>query len=134
MNIVGLHHVSLTTRDLPRAVDFYKSVFGLKQIVRPAFSTAGAWLVLGADRLHLIVNAEGTFRRRQRIDTGDAHFAVNVTDFDATLAELQARGFDETLPDGDPHRIVVLRESLAGFKQAYVLDPDSNIIEINAAS
>ncbi len=134
MNIVGIHHVSLTTRDLARAVDFYRGVFGLRQIPRPAFSTAGAWLVLGADRLHLIVNAEGTFRRKPHIDTGDVHFAVNVTDFDATLAALQAHGFDEALPDGDPHRIVVLRDSLAGFKQAYLLDPDSNIIEINAAS
>ena len=134
MNIVGLHHVSLTTRDLPPALEFYKSVFGLRQIPRPAFSTAGAWLVLGADRLHLIVNADGTFRRQPQIDTGDVHFALNVTDFDATLAELQAHGFDEALPDGDPRRIVVLRDSLAGFKQAYVLDPDSNIIEINAAS
>jgi glyoxylase I family protein len=133
MNIAGVHHVSLTTRDLPRAVDSYTSVFGLKQIPRPAFATVGAWLALGANQLHLIVNADGTFRRSPHIDTGDVHFAVDVTDFDATVAALQSQGFDEALPDGDPRRIVVRRKSIAGFEQAYLLDPDCNIIEINSA-
>lgn len=40
MNSPVLHHVSLITLDLDRAIKFYRDVFGLKQIARPL---AGMW-------------------------------------------------------------------------------------------
>lgn len=38
------------------------------------------------------------------------------------------------LPTNDPKRLVVVRNSPAGFLQAFVLDPDRNLIEINSAA
>ena len=133
MNFSVLHHVSLVTSDLDRSVKFYRDVFGLEQITRPPFKSAGAWLAFGSLQIHLIVKPNGTFRGKSTIDTGDTHFAIRVEDFEATMNQLAAKGFREDADEGDPMRLLVIREGVAGFPQAYVLDPDWNIVEINAA-
>jgi len=133
MNSPALHHVSLVTLDLDRSVKFYRDVFGLKQIARPPFKSAGAWLALGPMQLHLIVKPDGTFRTKPAIETGDAHFAIRVSDFEKMIGQLVSKGFRENAADGDPMRLLVIRKGVAGFPQAYILDPDWNIIEINAA-
>jgi len=134
VDIVDLHHVGLPTRDLARSVTFYRECFGLDPVERPPFKTQGAWLKAGAKILHIILNQDGLFRGHSRVDTGDGHFAMNVRDFEAAVGELKAHGFSEDLPDGDPKRLVVVRNSPAGFLQAYLLDPDLNLIEINSAA
>ena len=133
MKISPLHHVSLVTSDLERATEFYRDVFGFKQIDRPPFSTAGTWFSFGPFELHLIVHPGGTFRNNSTIDMADAHFALRVEDFEAAIRHFAAKGFREDAADGDPKRIVVNRKSVAGYPQAYLLDVDRNIIEINAA-
>lgn len=133
MEIVDLHHVGLPTKDLARSIAFYRECFGLRQVERPAFKTTGAWFTAGAKILHIILNQDGLYRDHSRLDTGDGHFAMNVRNFEAALSELKAYGYREDLPDGDRMRLVVVRNSPAGFMQAYVLDPDLNLIEINSA-
>lgn len=133
MNSPALHHVSLVTLDLDRSVTFYRDVFGLKQIARPPFKSAGAWLALEPLQLHLIVKPDGTFRNKPVIETGDTHFAIRVSDFEETISQLVTKGFREDAADDDPMRLLVIRKGVAGFPQAYILDPDRNIIEINAA-
>lgn len=130
--MIFLHHVSLVTADLARAIAFYRDVFEFRQVPRPLFSTNGAWLEFGACQIHLIDNPHGTFRRSTRIDSADTHFAIRVDDFEAMIAMLTKKGFREDAPDGDMKRILTVREGLAKFPQAYVLDPDLHIIEINA--
>jgi catechol 2,3-dioxygenase-like lactoylglutathione lyase family enzyme len=134
MDIVDFHHVALVTRDLPRSVAFYRECFRLEPVERPAFKTTGAWFQAGAKILHIILNQDGLFHGHSRLDTGDGHFAMNVRDFEVAVGELKAFGFREDLPDGDPKRLVVVRNSPAGFLQAYILDPDLNMIEINSAA
>ena len=91
------------------------------------------WFAVGPAQLHLIDEPAGAFRREPRINISDVHFAINVTDFEAAMAALQAKGFREDLPDGDPRRLLILRGGPAGFAQAYLLDPDRHIVEINGA-
>ena len=134
MNIRQLHHVSLVTKDVDRSARFYRELLGFTQIPRPPFDTVGAWLEAGPVQIHLIANTSGTFRANRMIDTADGHFAIRVADFRAALDTLAAKGFAEDLPEGDPMRIVVRRSNVAGYPQAYLLDPDGNIIEINAAA
>ena len=133
MNISMLQHVSLVTSDLTRSVKFYRDVFGLEQIARPPFKSAGAWLAFGPFQIHLIVKPNGTFRSKSTIDTGDTHFAIRVEDFEAAMGQLAGKGFREDAAEGDPMRLLVIRDGVAGFPQAYLLDPDWNIVEINAA-
>ncbi|REE86486.1 catechol 2,3-dioxygenase-like lactoylglutathione lyase family enzyme [Paenibacillus taihuensis] len=120
----GIHHVSIIVSDIERAQAFYRDVIGLVEIERPAFDFPGAWYAIGAggQQLHLIVH-EGETKRSGGIDTRDGHFAIRVADFDATIAWLDKCGV--------PHRNN--RNSITGFAQIFIIDPDHNVIELNAA-
>ncbi len=133
MALIELHHASIVVTDLERAVAFYRDVIGLEQIPRPPFQRAGAWFAVGPSQLHLLVNDQGTLRPRAVIDTGDNHFAIRTGDFAGFVARLVAHGFREDAAETDPMRILVRYTTTAGFPQAYLLDPDRNVIEINAA-
>ena len=134
MKISMLHHVSLVTSNLDRSIEFYCQKLGFRRIDRPPFKIGGAWLASGAVEIHLIDNASGTFRGEAVIDTGDTHFAVRVENFEAAMTFLAANGFRHDAAQGDPMRIAINRKSIAGYPQAYLLDPDRNIVEINAAA
>jgi hypothetical protein len=49
------------------------------------------------------------------------------------VERLKTAGFSDDLPENDRKRILIIREGLAGFPQLYLLDPDLNTIEVNAA-
>ncbi|MCQ6559448.1 VOC family protein [Paenibacillus mendelii] len=120
----GIHHVSLIVTDLERARSFYKEVLGLREIPRPPFDFPGEWLAVGetGQQLHLIVH-EGETLRAGGIDTRDGHFAIRVDDFNETVEWLREQGIEHKAnPD-----------SITGFAQIFLLDPDHNVIELNAA-
>jgi catechol 2,3-dioxygenase-like lactoylglutathione lyase family enzyme len=120
----ALHHVAVAVSDLDRAKHFYGDLLGLTEIPRPAFSFAGAWYRVGGDRdLHLIVVENPALNAGRNIDTPDAHVAFRVESFRRAREYLESRG-------------VPMRVTLAGptgFPQIHLMDPDRNIIEINAA-
>jgi len=135
MDIEAIHHVSLTVSDLERSREFYRDIFGFKEIQRPAFSFPGAWFQVGdRQQLHLIVHTDPTFRGPKGIDTRDVHFALRVRSYRAALDALHSRGYSETAAEGDPKRMVARPHPTAGFPQIYILDPDHHIIEINAGA
>ena len=126
-----LHHVSIVVHDLPRAKQFYGDVLGLQEIPRPPFPFDGAWFRAGDRDLHLIVTTDPTFRTGKRLDTQDGHLAFRVKSFRRALAYLESKGFRTT--DDEPGRSMrVNPESVAGFPQIHIMDPDRNIVEINA--
>lgn len=130
--IETLHHVSLPVSDLDRARRFYGEVLGLRETVRPPFDFPGAWYAVGDRTLHLIVAAGQTFRHGKSVDSRDAHLALRVTSFRQALAHLESKGYRS----GHEDPVLALRvnvQSTAGFPQIYVMDPDRNVIEINAA-
>ena len=133
MTAAMLHHVSLVTARLDQSIAFYRDVLGFQQIERPRFASVGAWLQLDAVQIHLIANNEGTFRRNATVDTSDGHLAIRVGDFKTVVSDLQAKGFREDAGENDAKRLVLRIGGPAGYPQAYVRDPDSNIIEFNAA-
>lgn len=123
VKIEQIHHVSLIVTDLERAKQFYETVIGLKPIARPAFDFPGAWYAVGhtGQQLHLIVH-NGETKRTKGIDTRDGHFAVRVESYGRTIAWLEAHNVEyKAKPD-----------SITGFAQIFVTDPDRNIIELNA--
>ena len=134
MEIDGLHHVALPCADLERSRRFYVEVLGLTEIQRPALPLAGAWFQVGTrQELHLVVgDAQATFRKTKGMDSNDIHFAIRVTSYTQALEVLRANGYREDASPDDPMGI---RASMrVGYPQIYILDPDRNIIEINAAS
>jgi len=132
MEIDGIHHVSLPVTDLDRSLRFYGEILGLQAIERPPFDFPGAWFQVGGNQLHLLVGEQPTFRESKRLDSRDIHFAVRVRSFRAALEFLQSKGYREH-PDDDLMSMKVSPHATAGFPQIYILDPDRNVIEINAA-
>jgi len=134
MKIDGLHHVALPCADLERSRRFYQEVLGLTEIPRPALPVAGAWFRVGdRQELHLVVgDAQATFRSRKAMDTNDIHFAIRVARYRQALEALKAKGYREDTSPDDPMGIRTSRR--VGYPQIYILDPDCNIIEINALS
>ncbi|MFG6119702.1 VOC family protein [Thalassobacillus sp. B23F22_16] len=122
MDITMIHHISLKTKDLKKAKQFYGNILGLEEENRPDFSFAGAWYRIGDyQQLHLIEDPEFVYNPELHIDTRGNHVAFRVKDFQETSAHLKASGVDiKEKPD-----------STSGFAQIFCCDPDGHIIEFH---
>lgn len=130
--IESIHHVSLPVSDLERAKRFYTEVLGLEEVPRPSFKFPGAWYQVGDRRLHLIVGEHSTFRSGATPDSHDIHFAIRVASYRQAIDHLASKGYR---PDAEEQLKTTKQNptGTAGFPQVYLLDPDRNVIEINAA-
>lgn len=114
------NHAALNTRDVERAVTFYRDVLGFREVPRPGFSFHGSWLYrdgLGMV-LHLIHDADLS-PPRERIESRKSHLAFRA-DVDAARMVLRQNGvefIERTLPDH-------------GYRQLFFHDPDGNVIEL----
>ncbi len=131
LSIETIHHASMPVTDLARSKRFYGEVLGLREIARPPFDFPGAWYQLGDRHLHLIVSDGSTFRAGKGVDSRDIHFAIRVSSYREAVAHFRSLGFH---PDADDPLLKTKEDptAMAGFPQLYVLDPDRNVIEINA--
>jgi len=108
--------------DLGRADAFYTEVLGLKKIPRPDLLVDGVWYELPDGRqVHLIVRPEaGSLRGTTRIDSREAHLALAVRDWEGAVEAIRAKGIE----------IDARVTTRTGWKQAYITDPDGNVIEL----
>ena len=131
MDFETLHHVAISVSDLARAKEFYGGLLGLEEIARPRFPFDGAWYRIGDREIHLIVSRDPTFRMGKNVSIEDGHFALRVRSFRATLAHLESKGCRAS--DNEPGRSMrVNPSSITGYPQIHLLDPDRNVVEINA--
>lgn len=131
LDVVSLHHVAIPVSDLARAKAFYGGLLGLEEIERPAFPFPGAWYQVGDRQLHLIVASDPTFRVGKGINSQDGHFAIRVKSFRRALEYFESQGYRA----GHNDALLAMRVSergSAGFPQIHLMDPDRNMIEINA--
>ncbi|HEX4540174.1 MAG TPA: VOC family protein [Acidimicrobiales bacterium] len=113
MRTLGVHHVSIKVADTREAIRFYCDVLGLSaRSDRPDLGFGGAWLDAGGQQVHLV---EGELPQDQ-----GQHFALQVDDLGAAIDELRSRGVSVS----DPIPI-------ASAQQAFVNDPDGNLIELH---
>ncbi|KIE59443.1 lactoylglutathione lyase [Methylacidiphilum kamchatkense Kam1] len=130
----AIHHVTLPVKDLERSIRFYTEVLGLKQIARPPFSFPGAWFEVGNQQLHLTVGSSPLPNTESlRIDTKARHVAFRVKNITEALTWLKERGYSEESTD-PAFRLKINLESVAGFPQIFLLDPDGHLLEINSES
>jgi glyoxylase I family protein len=132
VEIESIHHVAVPVSDLERAAKFYREVLGLIEIARPDFPFPGKWFQAGSQQLHLIVHLHSTFRHGKPLDSRDIHFAIRVRSFQAAVEWLRSLGFREDADRMDPMKMKVTETAVAGFPQLQILDPDRNVVEINA--
>ena len=110
----GIHHVSVNVSDVDRALHFYVDGLGLTPLPRPDFPFGGAWLGLADGRQVHLIEAPVPDDRGQ-------HVAFAVSDLDAVVIELRARGLEVSTP----------REvGETGSMQSFLSDPDGNRIEL----
>ncbi|MBS0209416.1 MAG: VOC family protein [Planctomycetes bacterium] len=120
LKIKAIHHVALVTRDLPKAIAFYRDLLGFAEIPRVKFDFGGAWLFNYGLQIHLIENKDWV--APEVIRSRHNHFAFEVPDIEATEAQLRAAGL--TL------RINIQPSS--NVKQVFCQDPDGHTIEFGA--
>ena len=125
-----IDHASMMVSDVDAARAFYVGVLELEELPRPStFTFPGMWLKVGGQQVHLFGEAEpGRARethpgyRPNELAKGYAnHFAIDVDDLAQTLQDLQGRGAEIV---GGPRR------RGDGVLQAYIADPDGNVIEL----
>lgn len=114
MQFRGVHHVSLNVTDVAESTRFYTDVLGLELLDRPDFSFGGAWLAAGAQEIHLLEVSEFEAPEGQ-------HFALQVDDLDAAIAELGDLGV----------RLSPASEIEGVCRQSFFKDPTGNLIELN---
>lgn len=110
---MGIHHVSINVDNVAAAARFYVDVLGLTaRDDRPDFGVDGAWLDAGSQQLHLIA---------AKVPAGEGqHFALDVTDLDAAVAELRGRGVQVSDPS-----------PVGTGRQAFLSDPSGNLVELH---
>ena len=105
--------MSVNVSDVDGCVAFYTDVLGgTVRDDRPDFGFGGAWIDLGTAQVHLIETDVPP-------NLGQ-HFAIQVHDLDAVVAELRGRGVEV----GDPTPVGTSR-------QAFVTDPSGNAVELH---
>ena len=120
-----LDHVSLHVVDIEVAVDFYSSVFDLKEI-EPTVNVPGVrWLEFAnGTALHLIPNAP----HDKAASWGDL-FAMICLDFDAVVEGLRKKAIAFGTPQEPANNKIISRQN--GSRAIFLLDPDNNLVEIN---
>lgn len=115
------NHVTLNCRDVERSIAFYRDLLGMRLMKRPGFSFAGAWLYRDGLGMMIHLNEiDGLPDPPEQIQTRHRHIAFRAEEFDAAVADLAERGIpfeSRQLPD-------------LGYRQAFLHDPDGNIIEL----
>ena len=133
IKVNAIHHVSVPVKDLERSREFYGTILGLTEIERPLSDNRGAWYRVGDHQLHLIEDDNSTFREGKEVDTQDIHFALDISSYRETRQLLHSKGFHPEADD-ELKRTIENPEGTAGWPQIYIIDPDRNVIELNAGS
>ena len=113
MKPLGVHHVAINVSDIDEAVAFYTERLGLTvRADRPELGTPGAWLDVVDQQVHLVEKAPP--------ESAGQHFALQVDDLDAVIAELREAGVE--VSDGF---------AIGTGRQAFLNDPAGNTIELH---
>jgi catechol 2,3-dioxygenase-like lactoylglutathione lyase family enzyme len=112
----SLNHVTVQVDELEASIRFYEEMFGLERLVAPNFGVPVAWLRVGDLQVHLT----------ERPGPPSGHFALQVADLGAVYRRAVENG--SLARDAQGHAVYILP---SGEIQLYVLDPSSNVVEVN---
>ena len=127
-----LHHLNLTTKNVPAIDEFYRDVLDLQTeptLARQRITTQGyagdvAFVTDGATQFHIAEKDMGTgFRTGQVVSPVDrGHIAFRTDDIDAFKRRLKEKG----IPYSD-----FGTWAMKGWEQIFFYDPDGNIVEVH---
>ena len=121
--IVGIGHIAIRVSDVARSLDFYIGKLGFEEMFR-LDRDGRLWLmylrITDTQYLELFPEGQGD-RAPPREAVGYNHLCLEVSDIEATLAELADKGVPLTSP---------LKMAADGNRQAWIEDPDGHRIEL----
>lgn len=139
--INGVHHISISTRDLDKMLGFYRDLLGLSvrsslvaETTAPAFQAVvglkdaafrGAWLRAGNVEIEFFnyTNPVGRpVEARPSCDAGIRHICFDVTDIRSEYERLAAAGIEFL---SEPQHLAG-----ANVWSVYARDPEGNIVEL----
>jgi len=129
--ITMIHHINVPISDRARTREWYERVLGAEFLDRgPALNKRQLQLRLGSGEIHFT-------EMPNPAPFPSSHFALEVDDWEATLAHLDALGITHVRTSAasvmrniggtDPHQG---RREDTGEHYTYIHDPDSNMIEL----
>ncbi len=126
--IAGFHHVAIICADYPRSRAFYTDVLGLAVIAENHRADRDSWkldLALpGGGQIELFSFPEAPERVSRPEAQGLRHRCFAVTDLDAAIADLSARGVSV-----EPVRV----DEYTGRRFTFFADPDGLPLELYEA-
>lgn len=126
-DVFTFNHVALSVEDAEVSTEFYKEIFGLKEITNRTEVEGIRWVSLGEDKeLHLISVIEGPVAINKAV-----HFALTTIDFDSFINRLKEMNVNFSSWSGEQQKITFRAD---GIRQVYVQDPDGYWIEVNSSS
>ena len=117
MKIIKINHVAIVVQDIDAALNFWEQTFGLKlDHVEDVHSQKSkvAFLPLGESEIELVqptTSDSGLANFLEKRGEGMHHICIEVSDIDATLAELKSKGV---------RLINEIPEELPGRKMAFI--------------
>lgn len=126
-----IHHVNVQVSDRQRTREWYEKVLGAEFLDRgPALNRRQLQLRIGSGEMHFTETPEP-------IRVPSVHFAVEVDDWEATLAHLDALGVSYGRTGGGRIGATVGGDNArygnredSGEYYTYIHDPDGNMIEL----
>jgi catechol 2,3-dioxygenase-like lactoylglutathione lyase family enzyme len=129
---ITLHHVNLSTTDVPAMEEFYRSVLDLEtepvlaeqRLVAGGYPGEVAFVTDGTIQVHLAEkDLKVGFRTGQAINPLErGHIAFRTDDIAAVKRRLEERG----IPYSDYGAF-----AMKGWEQIFFHDPDGNVIEVH---
>lgn len=117
MKPIKINHVAIVVQDIDAALNFWEQIFGLKldhvEDV-PSQKSKVAFLPLGESEIELVqptTSDSGLANFLEKRGEGMHHICIEVSDIDATLAELKSKGV---------RLINEVPEELPGRKMAFI--------------
>jgi len=117
--IKSLNHIAVVTGRLDASLKFYRDVLGFREVPRPDFKFAGAWLYNHGLMIHIIAN-QSAGNPTDEIQTRAAHIALHADDLGAVERLLQEHGVAYRKNEVPQRNI----------KQLFFQDPDGFHIEV----
>lgn len=115
MQIKGTDFVMYQTRNIEKAIEFYRDILGLEMY---GYYEEVKWAEFNAGNTTFALNDPSAFDPNLEARSGGAAVSFAVDDVEATMDELKAKGVTVTVPAGE--------SPVCHF--ACVSDPDGNTV------
>jgi catechol-2,3-dioxygenase len=129
LTIAGIDHINMCVTNLPRSIEYYRSVFGFEIKEDHSDLKEYPWVTLGVPNVAYIILYE-TEKARVSRDMRIVHFGFALTageNIDEILARV-VKADVETLMNDDGKPMVV---HYANSSSIYLKDPDGYVLDVS---